>query len=40
LLANAEVFGIAGTTKLGGKRVSTLAPLDSEPKFIHGIVSR
>ena len=40
LLANAEFFGIAGTTKLGGNRVSTLGPFVSQSKFIHGIVSR
>jgi hypothetical protein len=40
LLANAEAFGIAGTTKLGGNRVSTLRPFVCQSKFIHGTVSR
>ena len=40
LLAKAEFFGNAGTTRLGGNRVSNFSPFVSKPKFIQGIVSR
>jgi hypothetical protein len=40
LVANAEVFAVAGTSEGGINSVSILGPFASHAKFIHGIVSR
>ena len=40
LSADAEFFVAVGALKLGGHTVSIPSPFDSDPKFIHGIVSR
>ena len=40
LWADAKVFGTAGALKLGSNKASIPGPFDSDPKFIHGIVSR
>ena len=40
LWADAEFFAKPGASKSGSHKVSIPGPFDSDPKFIHGIVSR